>query len=228
MFTSAIPRPRSGHWRGLDAESSRPLSELSANQGRGGHFDDRLGDSFDQESRSDDREHPCEQLSADVATEILSQSNGTKESGVDFKTAAIRAVGRAVRTVATGSMDPAQGARAIIAGVLRGAGANEDSALQTLSHAARTILREAVLLGHDPKAWIEGIFSGAVAGSNAFGLHQENALTAAAQGVLRGAKEAGLDPADSVGAALARTIHALMVERGDPARGHAPRRPEAR
>lgn len=231
MFTSAVPRPRPGHWRGLDAESSRALTEISGDRGHAGHFDDHLGISSDQErgiANSDDPQRSCEKLSEDVATEILSQSNGTKESGVDFRTAAIHAVTRAVRTLAARSADPVQGARAIIAGVLRGAGENEDTALQTLSHAARAIIEEAVLLGYDPTAWIEGVFSGAVAGSKAFGLHRENAISAAAQGVLRGAEEAGLEPADAAGAAMARTIHALMAEHSDPARDQSPRRLEAR
>ena len=218
MFFNPVRRPRPGHWRGLDAESTCGVTEISANRGRACHFDDRLGKS----------QRPCEELSEDVATEILSQSNGTKESGVDFRTAAIRAAERAVRTVAAGFMDPGEGARAIVAGVLRGAGENEDAALQTLSHAARVIIREAVLLGYSPTAWIEGIFSGAVAGSRAFGLHRENAISAAAQGVFRGAQEAGLEPADAAGAAMARTIHALMAEPGNPARDHTPTRPEDR
>jgi hypothetical protein len=52
MFTSATPRHRSRHWRGVDAESSRALTEISASLGRAGHFDDHLGDSFYVRRRS--------------------------------------------------------------------------------------------------------------------------------------------------------------------------------
>lgn len=216
MLTGAVPIPHPGRRCGPGAESSRSLTETSPDPGHVGHPEGPRGDSFlpgSDRAKRDDPGRARDALSEDVAAEILSRTGGTKESGVDFRTAAIHAVTRAVRTLAARSADPVQGARAIIAGVLRGAGENEDTVLQTLSHAARAIIEEAVLLGYDPTAWIEGVFSGAVAGSKTFSLHQENAISAAAQGVLRGAEEAGLEPADAAGAALARTIHARMPPR---------------
>lgn len=171
---ASIPHP--GRWRGLDAASSRSLTENSANRGHLGGFDAgprAAGDKF----------------SDDVAAEILSRTHGTRESGDDFPTAATRAVERAVRRVPAESRHPAESARAIIAGVLRGAGENEDTALKTLSLTASIILREALLLGDDPALWIEGVLSGAVVGAEALGLDRENAVSAATQGILKGVNE---------------------------------------
>src|SRR5688572_26589053 len=100
--------------------------------------------------------HRGDSVSDDVAKEILSKTHGTKESGDDFRTASTRAVGHAVRTAAAEFKDPTESARAIIAGVLRGAGENEEMALKTLEGAACAVLREALLLGYGPTAWIDG------------------------------------------------------------------------
>jgi hypothetical protein len=205
MLTSAVPTAHPGRCCGLDAESSRFLM---------GHLEGRRGDSFLQKSdgtQRDDLRCPGEKVSADVPTEILSKTNGTRESGVDFPTAVARAVGHAVQTALAESADSAEAAKAIIAGVLRGAGDNEDTALKTLSQAARAVIREGILLGNGPMAWIEGILSGAIAGAEALGLHPENAISAAAQGILQGSHEAGVEQAKSVGPALEQTIRALTA-----------------
>jgi hypothetical protein len=154
-------------------------------------------------------QRPGETLSEDVAAEIRSRTGGTRDSGDDFLTAATRAVAHGVRTLAAEFADPVEGARAIIAGVLRGAGENEDMTLKTLSQMAHVVVREAVLLGYGPTAWIEGVLSGAVAAAGALGLDRDNALSAAAQGILQGAEEAGVEPARATAATVERTIRSL-------------------
>jgi len=173
MLTDAASIPHPGRWRGLDAESSRSLTENSANRGH-------LG-GIDAGPRAAD-----DKFSDDVAAEISSRTHGTRESGDDFWTAATRAVELAMRRVSAESRDPAESARAIVAGVLRGAGENEDTALKTLSLAASVILREALLLGDGPARWIEGVLSGAIVGAENLGLDRENAVSAATQGILKG------------------------------------------
>jgi hypothetical protein len=162
MLTGAAPIP---HPLG---SPSRSLTETSV----AGHF---------EEDRELDRTHT---FSDDVAAEILSRTSGTKDAGDDFLTAATRAVEHAVRRVAAESRDPAESAGAILAGVLRGAGENEDMALKTLSLAAGAVLREALLLGYGPTPWIQGILSGAIVGAEDRGLDRENAVSAATQGIL--------------------------------------------
>jgi hypothetical protein len=225
MLTGAVPIPHPGRRCGPGAESSRSLTEISPDRDHVGHPEGPRGDSFlpgSDRAKRDDPGRARDAFSDDVAAEILSKTSGTEESGDDFLTSATRAAQHAVRTVAAEFRDPTESAGAIIAGVLRGAGQNEDTALKTLSLAARAVIREALLLGYGPKPWIEGILSGAIDGTKALGLHRENAISAAAQGVLRGAEEAGLEPADAAGAALAGTIHALMAEPGDPTRVRTP------
>ncbi len=179
MLSGAVPIPHPDRWRAIDAESR----SLTGGSG----------------------ETPSEV----VAAEIRSKTHGTRESGDDFLTAATRAVGHAVRTVAAEFKDPAESARAITAGVLRGAGENEDMALKTLSLAARSVLREALLLGYGPTPWIEGILSGALDGARDLGLHRENAVAAATQGILRAADETRL---------VERMIHGILASLADPVR----------
>jgi hypothetical protein len=59
--------------RGLSAESSRSLTENSANRGHVGHFEGHRSDSFLQESdrtKRDDPRRVRDRFSDDVATEI--------------------------------------------------------------------------------------------------------------------------------------------------------------
>jgi len=214
MLTKAVPIPHPGRWRGLDVESSRSLTETSTNRSQIGHLDGRRGDSFLQENdrmKPNDPRRARDTFSDEIATEILSKTHGTRESGDDFLTAATRAVEHAVRTVAAESRDPAESAGAIIAGVLRGAGDNDDMALKTLSLAAGAVLREALLLGYGPTPWIQGVLLGAVRGARNLGLQRENAVSAAAQGILEGAGEARFARVDVIGTALERAIRAAMA-----------------
>jgi hypothetical protein len=226
MLSSAVPPPASARRRGLDAESSRALTEVSANRGHIGHVEGHRSESFLQErdrTKPDDPRCARDPFSDDVAAEILSKTHGTRESGDDFLTAATRAVERAVRTGAAEFRDPAKSARAIIDGVLRGAGENEDTALKTLSLAARAIVREALLLGYGPTDWIEGILSGAIAGAGDLGLDRENAISAVTQGILKGAVDARLEPAGGTAKTLERTMHATLASlAGSPRRSEAP------
>ena len=220
MLTGAVPTPHPGRRREPGTESPRSLSETSENRGHVGQEEDRIEPptpEIDRTKRGDPPRAP-EKLSDDLAMEILGKTKGTKESGDDFLTAATCAAGHAVRTVAAEFKDPAESARAIIAGVLRGAGENEDTALKTLSLAASTVVREALLLGHSPTPWIEGILSGAVDGARDLGLDRENAVSAAAQGILNGADKARFEPAAVIGTALERTIRATLVSSAAPAR----------
>ncbi len=219
MLSGAVPMPHPGRWYGPDAESSRSLTDVSVNPGHAGPLEGHRGDSFLPESdrmQRDERRRARDKVSDDVAAEIVGKTNGTKEAGDDFLTAATRAVGHAVRTAAAGFRNPAESGRAIIAGVLRGAGKNEDAALKTLSLAARVVLREALVLGYGPMPWIQGVLSGALDGAQDLGLHRENAISAATQGILKGADDARLGPSVATDRALERRIHATLAALAEP------------
>jgi hypothetical protein len=212
MLTGAGPPSHPSHRRGSPPHS---LTEPFVDPVHGGHFEE------DQEIDRTMRNDPPrarDPFSEDVAAEILSRTNGTKDAGDDFLTAATRAVEHAVRRVAAESRDPAGSAGAILAGVLRGAGENEDMALKILSLAAGVVLREALLLGYGPTSWIQGILSGAVVGAEDRGLDRENAVSAATQGILKGADERRFGASGVTGRALERTIQAALDSSADPAR----------
>jgi hypothetical protein len=221
MLTGANPIPHPGRRCGPGAESSRSLTEITPDRGRVGHPEGHRGDTFlpgSDRTKRDDSRRARDTFSDDVAAEILSKTGGTRESGDDFLTAATRAAQHAVRTVAAEFRDPAESARAIIAGFLRGAGDNEDMALKTLSLAARAVVREALLLGYGPTPWIEGVVLGAIDGAQDLGLHRENAISAAAQGILKGAGQARFGPPGATDRALEQTIHTTLASLADPAR----------
>ncbi len=200
MFSGAVPVPHPGRW------SSRPLTA--------GPLESHRDDSFLTESdrmKRDERRRARDKVSDDVAAEIVSKNNGTKEAGDDFLTVATGAIEHAVRTTAAEYMNPAESARAIVAGVLRGAGENEDAALKTLSLAARVVFREALLLGYGPTPWIQGVVSGALDGAQGLGLHRENAISAVTQGLLKGTDDARFGPLVATDRTLEIRIHAVLA-----------------
>jgi hypothetical protein len=220
MLSGAIPTPHPGRWHGPDAESPRSLTETSVNPGHAGHLEgDRRETVIPENDRMkcDDLRFARDKFSDDVAMEIVSKTSGTKEAGDDFVTAATRAVEHAMRTVAAEFRGPAESARAIIAGVLRGSGENEDAALKTLSLAARVVVRKALLSGYGPTPWVQGVVSGALDGAQNLGLNRENAVSAATQGILKGADDARFDSSVAIDRVLEGRIQAVLASVADAA-----------
>ena len=103
------------------------------------------------------------------------------------------------------------GAKAIVVGVLRGAGEKEEAGLKTLLQTARTLVRHADSLGSDVAATAKGLVLGAIASAKDLGVDLAKTASTAAQGALEGATEAGSAAADKVRKALMESIGGIKI-----------------
>ena len=103
------------------------------------------------------------------------------------------------------------GAKAIVVGVLRGAGEMEAAGLKTLSHTARTLIRRVDSASGDVAAAAKGLVLGAIASAKVLKVELAKSASTAAQGALEGAEEAGSVASDTVRTALKESIGGLKI-----------------
>jgi hypothetical protein len=108
------------------------------------------------------------------------------------------------------------GSKAIVVGVLRATGEKADVALNTLTHTARTVVRQAAALEADLAACTKGLALGAIASAKDLGVDRGSAAAAAAQGALDGAHDAGSAAVEKVRGTLKGTIGGITIGLPEP------------
>jgi hypothetical protein len=155
-------------------------------------------------------------IAESVSRGIAGAAKGIGTAGVSAVEVITTVVQKAVRDAIEGSRDLAWGAKAIMVGVLRATGEKGDAALKTLSCTARTVVRQAAGIGGDLAASVKGLVLGAIASAKDMGVDRSNAASAAGQGALEGAEEAGSVAAEKVREALKQTIGGVKVAPLEP------------
>ena len=146
-----------------------------------------------------------------VSAGIASTANGLGKAGVSAVETITAVVQKALREAAEGGTDLAWGDKAIMVGSLRATGEKQDVALKTHSCTARSVIRQTAGIGGDLAASVKGLVLGAIASAKDMGVDRGNAASAAAQGALEGAEEAGSVAIETVRGALKQTIGGVKV-----------------
>ncbi len=134
-----------------------------------------------------------------------------KMAGTPLLHAVVEIVRNAAKEAEGISGDRVPGAKAIIMGIVRSAGEKGDAGLQILSQAAKILIRHTADLGGDLAAATKGLVLGAIASARLLELDSVRTSSAAAQGALEGAVEAGSVTVDRVQAALKEPIGGIKV-----------------
>ena len=103
------------------------------------------------------------------------------------------------------------GAKAILIGVLQATGERGEDALKTVSHVARTAVRQTAKSEEDLAAVTKGLVLGAIAGAKAMDVELLKAASTAAQGALEGADAARASAVDTIRDALKKSIGGIVV-----------------
>jgi hypothetical protein len=151
-----------------------------------------------------------------VAQGTASSAKGTGLTGAPLLAAVSGVVAGAAREAIEKGGDLIPGTKAIIMGVVRGAGPGNREALQILSHAARVIVHHTADRNGNLAAAIKGIILGAIASARTMGVDTAKAASIAAQGALEGAAEAGSVTVERVLGALKEPIGGSRVVLPEP------------
>jgi hypothetical protein len=125
-------------------------------------------------------------------------------------------VAAAARSAVEAGGDLVPATKAIIMGVLRGAGVRNDAALKILSQAARIVIHHTADGNGNLAAAIKGVILGAIASARTMGVETGRAASTAAQGGLEGAREAGPVIVERVLGALKEPIGGNQVVLPEP------------
>jgi hypothetical protein len=151
-----------------------------------------------------------------VTQHIASSAKGTGLTGGPLLDAVSEVVAVAARSVVETGGDLVPGTKAIIMGVVRGAGARNEVALKILSHAAKVVIHHTADRNGNLAAAIKGMILGAIASARTMGVDTAPAASAAAQGALEGAAEAGSVTVERVLGALKEPIGGNPVVLPEP------------
>lgn len=146
-----------------------------------------------------------------VTQRIAGSVKGAGLTGTALRNALSEVVGDAARDAVERGGDLGPAAKAIMMGVVRGTGETSEAALQLLSHAARIVIRHTADRNGNLAAAIKGIVLGGIASAKAMGVETAQAASAAAQGGLEGASEAGSVTVERVLGALKEPIGGIKV-----------------
>jgi hypothetical protein len=102
--------------------------------------------------------------------------------------------------------------QAILMGIVRATGRKEEAGLKILAHAAKTAVHHTADRGGNLAAATKGLVLGAIASAKTLGVDTAKSATAAAQGAIEGAAEAGSVTVERVLAALRDPIGGAKVE----------------
>jgi hypothetical protein len=131
-----------------------------------------------------------------VSDGMAAAARGAAQSEITL----LEAVSSVVRPALRGTWGPAgdsvMGTKAIVMGVIWGAGEKNGAALKVLSHTARTVIRQTALRNGDVGAAVTGLVRAAIAGSERMGVPKAKAaMTVASVAVEEvhqiGSREAG-------------------------------------
>ena len=150
-------------------------------------------------------------IAANFATIMDSVSRRISGSGVPLLDAITQTVAAGAGESVESGGDLTPRSKAIIMGVMQGAGATNEAALKALSHAARVLIRHTANLNGNLAGAIKGIVLGAIASARKMGVEPAQAASTAAQGGLEGASEAGSVTVERVKAALKEPIGGSKV-----------------
>lgn len=162
------------------------------------------------------------QGAGDFFGSILGSVSGgiTKAAGGKIGAVPLETITEVVQSAVRGAVgvgnNLVMGAKAVVVGVLRGTGEREEAALTTLSHTARTVIREAAVLSTDLAACTKGLILGAIASAKDMGVDRGRAASAAARGALDGSQDAGSVEVDKVRATLRAPIGGVTVGIPEP------------
>jgi hypothetical protein len=151
-----------------------------------------------------------------VTQQIASSAKGTGLTDGPLLDAISPVVAAAARNAVETGGDLIPGTKAIIMGVLRGAGARNDAALKILSHAARIVIHHTADRNGNLAAAVKGVVLGAIASARTMGVDVARAASTAAQGGLAGAREAGSVTVERVLGALKEPIGGNPVALPEP------------
>lgn len=146
-----------------------------------------------------------------VLDSVTAAFTAAKMAGTPALEAVVQTVRNAVKEAAGISGDRMPGAKAIIMGIVRTAGEKGEAGLRILSQAAKILIRHTADLGGDLAAATKGLVLGAIASARILELDSVRTSSAAAQGAVEGAVEAGPAAAERVQAALKEQIGGIKV-----------------
>ena len=101
-----------------------------------------------------------------------------RQLGVTLLEAVSGVVRPALRRALAPGGDPLMGAKAIVLGIISGAGAKKRAALKVLSHTTRAIIRQTARWNGDVGAVVTGLVRGAISGSKRMGVSTGRAALA--------------------------------------------------
>jgi len=151
-----------------------------------------------------------------VTQSIAGSIKGTGLTGAPLLAAVSGVVAGAAREAVEKGGDLVPGTKAIIMGVVRGAGTGNPESHQILSHAAKVIIHHTADRNGNLAAAIKGIILGAIASARTMGGDTAKAASIAAQGALEGASEAGSVTVERVVGALKEPIGGSKVVLPEP------------
>jgi hypothetical protein len=108
----------------------------------------------------------------------------------------------AIRGTLEVETDLSSAAKGILVGILHGSGDRGEAAFRTISHTARTIVHHTAITGSDVTSVVAGLVEGAIQCGQDHEVDVTRAASAAAQGALEGAEEAGFAAVEQVRKAL--------------------------
>ncbi len=148
---------------------------------------------------------------------MIEESNsGTGPADGPLLNAVSEVVAAAARSAVEAGGDLIPGAKAIIMGVVRGAGARNEAALKILSRAARIVIHHTADRNGNLAAAVKGVILGAIASARTMGVDASRAASTAAQGGLEGARAAGSVTVERVLRALKEPIGGSQVLLPEP------------
>lgn len=141
-----------------------------------------------------------------VSEGVSSAAKGTGKAGVSV----VEAVGSVVRATVRESLgaggDFLVGSKAVVMGVIRGTCEKEELALNTLSHTARTVIRQTAEMNGDVGAAATGLVLGAIAGAEYMRVTPSKAASAVRTAAIKEGDRNGLVAAEKVRTALRKDI----------------------